>query len=48
MNTYDQFRGQLDLVLDQMNVDLGANRHEKLENSKTSISKLKLILDKAL
>ena len=48
MNTYDQFRGQLDLVLDQMNVDLGANRHERLENSKTSISKLKLILDKAL
>lgn len=48
MNTYDKFRGQLDLVLDQMNVDLGANRHERLENSKTSISKLKLILDKAL
>jgi hypothetical protein len=48
MNAYDHFRGQLDLLLDQMNIDLGASRHERMENSKTSISKLKLILDKAL
>ena len=31
-----------------MNVDLGASRHERIENSKTSVTKLKLILDKAL
>lgn len=48
MNTYDDFRSQLDLLFDQMNVDLGTSGQERIADSKTSLSKLKLILDKAL